>query len=81
MERVFLRSAIQATESTCTGWSANRAAAMALAPRRPVIRRSTANSSSVFSVCRRRLLRWCPAGLSPKSWQSSMCDSHVTGCQ
>jgi hypothetical protein len=28
-----------------------------------------------------RLTRWWGPGFRPKSWTSSMCESHVSGCQ
>ena len=46
----FLRSEIQATDSTLMGCTANSAATMALRPVQPVARRNTQNSSSTFTT-------------------------------
>ena len=46
----FLRSAIQATDSTLMGCRANSAATMELRPVKPVACHSTQNSSTAFSA-------------------------------
>ena len=76
-----LRSATQATDSTWRGWTANRAATKALRQTAPVMRRSRKKSRSVLARWNSRLVRWWPTGFKPKSWTSSMWESHVTGCQ
>jgi hypothetical protein len=32
-------------------------------------------------LCKKMFVKWCPPGFGPKSSQSSMCDTHVNGCQ
>ena len=75
------RSDTQATDSTCRGWRAKRAATKALRQTAPVIRRHRAKSSSVLPTCSATFTKWGPQAFWPKTWQSSMCDSHVSGCQ
>ncbi|HAM36928.1 MAG TPA: hypothetical protein DEB40_06830 [Elusimicrobia bacterium] len=48
-------SATQATDSTCRGWIAKRAATHALRHGAPVMRDSAAKSSSTLRICRHRL--------------------------
>ena len=62
VESTSLRSAIQATDSTCSGCTANSAATAALGQRRPVIRRSATNSSTASAACKQRVHRVMPAG-------------------
>ena len=81
MERTSLRSATQATDSTCVGCTAKSAATTALRPGAPVMRESTRNRSAAFAACRSTLTAWWAPGASPKSCTSSMCESHVSGCQ
>jgi len=69
---VSLRSATQATDSTCKGCHPNSAATNALRQRAPVIRRRAANSSTVLPTCNNTPLRWWPQGRRPYSSQSSM---------
>ena len=76
-----LRSATQATDSTCSGCQANRAATRALRQGAPVIWFSARNSRSVVAMCKPRLVRWWAPGFRPKSRQSSMWESQVSGCQ
>ena len=59
------RSAIQATDSTCSGWMAKIAATQALGQRHAVMRSKTRNSSTEDAACSRTLVRWCPAGFRP----------------
>ena len=75
------RSEIHATDWTCSGWRAKIAATHPLLHVRPVIRTRTRNKSSVFATWRPTLTRWCAPAWSPKSWQSSMWDHHVSGSQ
>ena len=75
------RSATQATDSTCAGWRAKSAATNALRQAAPVIRRSTRNQSAVLARWRARFVVWWSPACIPKSWQSSMWDSQVSGCQ
>ena len=77
----FLRSAIHATDSTFNGCTANSAATNALRHAMPVMARRTTNKSAVFAPWSNAFTRWCHPGRKPKIWQSSMCDSHVSGCQ
>ena len=58
----FLRSEIQATDSTLMGCSANNAATMKLRPAYPVARCNTQNNSAAFSACSSRLVLWCREG-------------------
>ena len=60
-----LRSAIHATDSTCSGCTANIAATNALGPCSRVIRRNIANSSSVFATWITRFVTWCAPGVHP----------------
>jgi len=48
--RVSFRSEAQATDSTCNGCRAKRAAMNALGPMRPVISFSDQNSNKVFAM-------------------------------
>ena len=75
------RSAIQATDSTCSGWTADSAATNAGRQTAPVIRTRSRKSSRTFTACSRRLVRWCRPASSPNNRTSSKWDSHVTGCQ
>src|SRR5438874_10350569 len=50
-------SAAQATDSTCSGWSANRPATKALRHSAPVSRRSRRNSNTAFAVWNSKLVR------------------------
>ncbi len=45
------------------------------------MRVTTPKSRSVLKVCIRTLTRRCGPGFSPNSSMSTMCDSHVSGCQ
>ena len=56
MHKVFLRSAIQATDSTLTGCTANSAAA-SQAPGSPS-RASTRHNSTTLSACNSTFTRW-----------------------
>ena len=56
MESVFLRSVIQATDSTFTGWSANTSAASQAAG--TASRRSTRHSITALAACSRTLVTW-----------------------
>jgi hypothetical protein len=67
-----LRSATQATDSTCSGCSAKRNATSALGQRAAVMRRNTANSSKALSACSQTLVRWCHPLSMPKNWESAM---------
>src|SRR5437660_191671 len=73
-----LRSETQATDSTCSGCSANRAATSALRHSAPVIRLRTRNNSRVLVRWNPALARWCAPARWPKSWQSRLCESHVS---
>ena len=53
---VALRSATQATDSTCNGCRANSAATKALRQRLRVMDSNTPNSSNVFRMCSSRLV-------------------------
>ena len=39
------------------------------------------NNRTALAVWKRTLMMWCIPALRPKSWQSSMCESQVSGCQ
>ena len=45
------------------------------------MRASAANSASVPAVWMPTLVQWCPVASRPNSWQSSMWETHVSGCQ
>src|SRR4029077_9027760 len=81
MLRTFLRSEIQATDSTLMGCRANRAATTRLRQARLVALSKIKNSSTTLAAWRSTLMVWGPAGYKPKSWQSRACESHVIGCQ
>jgi hypothetical protein len=34
-----------------------------------------------LSACNTTLVRWCPHGFTPHTWQTSMWDITVKGCQ
>ncbi|MBK7877016.1 MAG: hypothetical protein IPJ77_14935 [Planctomycetes bacterium] len=76
-----MRSATHATDSTCSGWSANSAATSHATPKRAVQRITSMPSSTDASTCKPSDTKWCAPGASPNSSTSSMCDSHVKGCQ
>ncbi len=76
-----LRSAIHATDSTWSGWTAKSSATAALRPGAPVRARRTAKSSAAFAAWSAAFTRWGPAGVTPNSSTSSMCESQVSGCQ
>ena len=79
--KTSLRSEIQATDSTCKGCKPNSAATKALCQKAPVIRRSATKSRTVLVACSTTLTTWCQPALPLKSWQSSIWESIVTGCQ
>ncbi len=76
-----MRSAIQATDSTCTGCTAKSAATAAQRQNEPVSARSARKSSSVPVACSPRLTRWWAPAFRPKKLASAMCESQVRGCQ
>ena len=76
-----MRSASQATDSTCSGWTAKRTATKALRPRAPVIRSNVRKSSAALAAWRTAFTTWWGPGLRPNSSTSSMCESQVSGCQ
>ena len=67
-----LRSATQATDSTCSGCNANKNAANALRQRVPVARCRKMHNMTAARACSRTLCRWCQPLSRPKNWQSSM---------
>src|SRR5215813_9891997 len=79
--KTSLRSEIHATDSTCNGWIANIAATKKLCQRVSVMARSMTNNRMTVVVCKKTLVKWCPAGLKPNNWQSNMCEMTVSGCQ
>ena len=81
VESRSLRSETQATDSTCSGWKAKRAAATRESMAAPVIRARTRKRTAAFTACSPAFTRWCAPGSWPKSWTSSMCDSQARGCQ
>ena len=76
-----LRSATQATDSTLKGWIAKIAATKALRQVNPVVRRRTRKSRMAVAAWRATFVKWCQPASIPKSWQSSMWESQVSGCQ
>ena len=82
------RSVTQATDSTCSGWTAKMAAVNALGHKWPVIARSTRKSSTTFAACSATLTacilaasRAGSGGLVPcrSSCASAISDSNVRG--
>src|SRR5450432_92401 len=61
-----LRSAIHATDSTCSGCTANSAATNALRHALPVMVRRTTNNNAVFAPWSSAFSRWCHPGREPK---------------
>ena len=81
MLNTSLRSAIQATDSTCNGCQAKNAAITAPGHLVRVMRRHKWNSKTALTACNNALIKcWAP-GFTPTNSQSSMCDNHVIGCQ
>ncbi len=76
-----LRSAIHATDSTRSGCNPKNVATIRLRQVEPVIRFNTTKASIVLAAWSNTLVKWCPQGPKPKSWQSNMCESQVIGCQ
>src|SRR5258705_6411638 len=76
-----LRSEIQATDSTWSGWSANTAATKAERQKAPVIETNKRKVIAAVAAWIAALTRWWPPGSTPNSWQSSMWESQVRGCQ
>src|SRR6266567_874542 len=76
-----LRSATQATDSTRNGCNPKNIATIRLRQVAPVIRFNTTKASIVLAAWSNTLVRWCPQGAKPNSWQSNMCESQVIGCQ
>src|SRR5256712_288999 len=79
--RTSFRSETQATDSARKGCRAKTPATKALGAGSPVSAESMPSSRSVAATWSSTLVRWCPPGHRPQSWQSSMCDSDVIGCQ
>ena len=67
-ESTFLRSVIQATLSTCTGCTANTAAASQAVG--TFKSESTRHNRIALMAWRSTLVRWYPAGASPQRWYS-----------
>ena len=65
--RTSFRSATQATDSTWRGWMAKRAATIKLGHSALVQESSNRNKSKVLAMWKKRFIRWCPAGATPKS--------------
>ena len=63
-----LRSATQATDSTCSGCNANKNATNALRQRVPVARSRKMHNKMAASACSRTLCRWCQPLSRPKNW-------------
>src|SRR5215831_951807 len=76
-----LRSATQATDSTCRGCNANNPATKALGHVCRVARRNVRKSSTLFAACSSTFVKWKPVGLTPYRLASNCNDSHVSGCQ
>ena len=76
-----MRSETQATDSSRSGCRANNPATNKLRHFAPVIRCSTAKTSAALSACNTTLVKWCPHGFTPHTWQTSMWDKIVKGCQ
>ncbi len=81
VESRSFRSEIQATDSTCSGWTANRAATTQLRARAPVRRSRTTQSSTESTRCQKTLARCIHPGSTPNSETSAIRDSQVSGCQ
>ena len=80
-ERTSLRSATQATDSARSGCTAKTRATRAEGQLLRVRASSARKSRAAVSACSTTLVRWCGPGSMPKSWTSSMWESHVKGCQ
>ena len=76
-----MRSAIHATDSTCSGCTANTAAVKADAPVARVIRWSARKSSTAANACWSTFTAWKPAGSKPNSVRSRCSESQVSGIQ
>jgi len=76
-----LRSETQATDSTRNGCQANNAATTALRQNAPVIAFNNRRSSIALAQWSNTLTMWGGPAFNPNNWQSSMCESQVSGCQ
>src|SRR6185437_15880181 len=75
------RSESHATDSTCNGCNANNAATNAAAHIFSVIRINSRNNTSAFAACSQTLTRCCLPASESNRLASSICESHVSGCQ
>jgi hypothetical protein len=78
--RLF-RSVIHATVSTWSGCQAKTAATNAAGQKAPARRRSTRKSRATLAEWKKTLTRWCAPAFTPNHSQSSMWESHASGCQ
>ena len=69
--RTSLRSAIQATDSTWAGCTANNAATHALRQTAPVMSSNNPNNSNVASACHATFIRWWAPASMPNRVTSS----------
>lgn len=60
-----LRCATKATDSTCKGCKANRAATKPLLQIDPVILYKTEKSNNVLMICSNRFVQWYPPAFNP----------------
>src|SRR6185437_4296302 len=75
------RSESHATDSTCTGCSANKAATNAAGQSLRVILQSSKKSRTALAAWKRTLTKCCGPGSPPNRLASIMCEIQVSGCQ
>ena len=80
-ERTSLRSAIQATDSTCSGCSANSAATQSAAPARAGEPLQDEKHRTRVATCSTRLDEVVPLRHHAEEPHVAMCESQVSGCQ
>src|ERR1041385_3346054 len=79
--RTSLRSSIQTTDSTRSGWIAKIAATKADFQNEPVIFQSKCRSKRTEIEWRMTFVRWNAPGLKPSNWNSIMCEMFLSGNQ
>src|SRR4051794_4998873 len=79
--KMSLRSEIHATDCTCIGWMAKKAAKKKLHHKARVMRAKIKKTRKVFRQCSPIFVKWCGPALTPKNCTSSAWEIHVIGCQ
>src|SRR5882672_11239061 len=79
--KTSLRSATQATDSTCSGCRANNAATNALFQVASVNFCNRKKSRTAFAVCSSKFTKCGPKGPFPNNCESNIKESQVSGCQ